>query len=131
MFIIPTAKRLVIGAVAVGALSFGTAGMAGAATVPGSQAISHFNCANATKVLTRIDNGEARIASGLPKLTAAQAKASKAGHTKLANGLAKRITRLESSKFHTRLTKAAAAIEAKCNVTAPSSASTPSTATTA
>jgi hypothetical protein len=131
MLIIPTAKKLVIGAVAVGALSFGTAGMAGAATVPGAKAISHFNCANATKVLTRIDNGEARIAAGLPKLTAAQAKASKAGHTKLANRLAKRITRLESSKFHTRLTKATAAIEAKCNVTAPSTASTPSAAATA
>jgi|ERR1022692_5073365 uncharacterized protein HemY len=131
MFIIPTAKKLVIGAVAVGALSFGTAGMAGAATVPGTQAISHFNCANATKMLTRIDKGEARIAAGLPKLTAAQAQASKAGDTKLANRLAKRITRLESSKFHTRLTKASAAIEAKCNVTAPSTATTSNAAATA
>jgi uncharacterized protein HemY len=131
MFVIPTAKKLVIGAVAVGALSFGAAGMAGAATVPGTQALSHFNCANATKVLTRIDKGEARIAAGLPKLTAAQAKASKAGDSKLADRLAKRITRLESSKFHTRLTKASAAIEAKCNVTAPSTASTPNPAATA
>ena len=81
MFIIPTAKKLVIGAVAVGALSFGTAGMAGAATVPGPK--GHHQPLQLrqrhTKVLTRIDNGEARIAAGLPKLTAAQAKASKGG----------------------------------------------------
>jgi hypothetical protein len=132
MFVIPTAKKLVIGAVAVGALSLGTAGMAGASTpATGTQAISRFNCANATKVLTRIDNGEARIAAGLPKLTAAQAAASKAGETRRADRLARRITRLESSTFHTRLTRAAAAIEAKCNVAAPSAASTPSAAATA
>jgi hypothetical protein len=130
MFVIPIAKKMVIGAVAVGALSLGTAGLAGAATVPATKAISDFNCANATKVLTRIDKGEARIAAGLPKLTAAQAKASKAGHTRVADRLAKRITRLESSTFHTRLTKATAAIEAKCNVTAPSTASTPNAAAT-
>ena len=51
MFVIPIAKKMVIGAVAVGALSLGTAGLAGAATVPATKAISHFNCANATKVL--------------------------------------------------------------------------------
>jgi hypothetical protein len=129
MFVIPTAKKLVIGAVAVGALSLGLSGMAGAATpAAGAQAISHFNCANATKVLTRIDRGEAHIAAGLPKLTAAQAAASKAGHTTRANRLAKRIARLESSTFHARLTRAAAAIEAKCNVTAPSTASPSTTA---
>jgi hypothetical protein len=132
MFVIPTAKKLVIGAVAVGALSLGTAGMAGAATpAAGTQAISHFNCANATKALTRITTGEAHIAAGLPKLTAAQAAASKAGDTRRANRLAKRIARLESSRFHARLTRAAAAIEAKCNVTGPSPASAPTTAATA
>jgi uncharacterized protein HemY len=122
MLVIPTVKKLVIGAVAVGALSLGTAGLAAAAPVPGATAISHFNCARATKVLTRIDKGEARIAAGLPKLTAAQEAASKAGHTKRADRLAKRIARLESSKFHARLTRATAAIEAKCHVTAPSTA---------
>jgi uncharacterized protein HemY len=111
--------------------------MAGAATsaagtpAAGTQAISHFDCANATKALTRIDKGEARIAAGLPTLTAAQAASSKAGDTRRANRLAKRIARLESSTFHARLTRAAAAIEAKCNVTAPSTASTPTTVATA
>ena len=64
---------------AVGALSLGTAGFAAASPrVRRATAISHFNCARATKVLTRIDKGEARIAAGLPKLTAAQEAASKA-----------------------------------------------------
>jgi hypothetical protein len=135
---IPVAKRLVIGAVAVGTLSLGTAGIAGAATssaatpaVPSK--ISQFNCARATKVLTRIEKGEGRITAGLPRLTAAEAKATKAGHAKRADRLKKRIARLEGSKFKTRLTAASAAIEAKCHVPAPSPTSTtpaPSTSST-
>ena len=114
---IPTAKRVVVGAVAVGALSLGAAGMAGATPAK----LARFNCANATKVLDRIQTGEAHIAAGLPKLTAAQAQAAAAGHTKRADRLQKRITRLESATFKSRLDKAASAIEAKCNVAAPGS----------
>jgi hypothetical protein len=121
---IPAAKRILIGAVAVGALSFGTAGAAGAASSPTVPAVgSHFNCANATKVLTRIEKGEARIAAGLPKLTAAQAKAQQAGNTRRADRLKKRIDRFESAAFKARLAKASAAIEAKCHVSAPATTS--------
>ena len=129
--VIPTAKKMIVGVVAVGALSLGAAGMAGAATpatsgssTPAATRLAKFNCDNATKVLDRIQKGEASIAAGLPKLTAAQSKAAAAGNTKRADRLQRRITRLESAAFKTRLDKAAAAIEAKCNVAAPGS-STP------
>ena len=119
MLVIPTVKKLVIGAVAVGALSLGTAGLAAAAPVPGATAISHFNCARATKVLTRIQKDEARIAAKLPGLTAREARAEKAGRTKRAAHLKKLITRFESPKVSARLHKASAEIEAKCHVSAP------------
>jgi hypothetical protein len=118
---ITTAKRIAVGMVAVGVLSLGSAGIAGAdsttASTPATSA--SFNCANATKALTRIQTVEGKIASGLPKLTAREAKLTQAGHTKPAARLQKRITRLESSTFKARLDKASAAIEAKCNVAAP------------
>ena len=130
--LVPATKKLVVGAVAVGALALGTAGVVGAATTttPAPRAAATFNCARADRVLTRIQKGEARITAGLPKLTAAEAKANAAGRTKLAAGLQKRITRLESSQFTARLDRLSAAIEAKCPSSAPSSASTSSTPAT-
>jgi hypothetical protein len=122
---IPTAKKLIVGVVAVGALTVGAAGMAGAATTgTASGTPAHtFNCANAPKVLARIQKVEGDIANGLPKLTAAQAKASAAGKTKVAARLQKRITRLESSTFKARLDKLTSAIDAKCNVSTPGATS--------
>jgi hypothetical protein len=121
--IIPTAKKLIVGVVAVGALSVGAAGVAGAATTgsasPTPARVAHFNCANAPKVLAKIQKVEGDIANGLPKLTAAQAKAAAAGKTKVADRLQKRITHLESATFKTRLDKATSAIDAKCNVATP------------
>ena len=130
--LVPATKKLVVGAVAVGALALGTAGVAGAATTttPAPRAAATFNCARADRVLTRIHNGDASITAGLPKLTAAEAKANAAGRTKLAAGLQKRITRLESSQFTARLDRLSAAIEAKCPSSAPSSPSTSSTPAT-
>jgi hypothetical protein len=125
MNIIPAAKKAIVGVVAVGALSLGAAGVAGAATAgtatptPATR-LANFNCANATKVLDRIQKVEGDIAAGLPKLTAAQAKAAAAGHTRLADRLERRITQLKSATFTNRLDKVASAIEAKCNVPAPS-----------
>jgi hypothetical protein len=126
---ITTAKRVVVGVIAVGALSLGSAGIAGAnsatASTPASIAASsaaNFNCANATKALDKIQSGEAKIAAGLPKLTAWESKLTLAGRTKLAARLQKRITRLESPTFKARLDKASTAIEAKCNVAAPAAA---------
>jgi hypothetical protein len=120
--VIPTAKKVIVGVVAVGALSVGAAGIAGAATTgtsnPTPARVHTFNCANATKVLARIQKVEGDIANGLPKLTAAQAKAAAAGKTTVAARLQKRITRLESSTFKARLDKATSAIDAKCNVSA-------------
>ncbi|MGP8006752.1 MAG: hypothetical protein ACLP2J_06950 [Acidimicrobiales bacterium] len=108
----------VTGTVAVGVLSLGAAASAGAATTVPAVG-SHFNCANADKVLTRIQAGEAKIAAGLPKLTAAEAKATAAGHTKQAAAIQKRITRLESASFKARLVSATQKIEAKCPGSAP------------
>jgi hypothetical protein len=122
--IIPAAKRVVVGAVAVGALSLGAAGIAGAATTGSAPTAGKaFNCANATKVLGRIQTRESDIAAGLPKLTAAQAKAAQSGNTELAARLQKKITKLESPKFKARLDRISKRIETKCQVAAPSSSS--------
>jgi len=123
--IIPAAKKLAIGVVAVGALSLGTAGVAGAAASPVAvpKVGAHFNCARATKVLTRIQKVESRITAGLPKLNAAEERATKNGKTARAARLEKRITRLESPQLQARLNKASTAIEAKCHVPAPTVAS--------
>lgn len=119
-------------AVTAGALSFGAVSLVGAspaqaaaaakAKTPNAQAPKvgkNFNCANATKVLTRIQKGEAQIAAGLPKLTAAEAKAKADGNTTRATRIQARITHLESATFKARLDKASQLIEAKCHVAAP------------
>jgi hypothetical protein len=117
--VVPAAKKLVVGAVVVGALSMGAAGTAGAVTLRVPKAGAHFSCARADKVLVRIQKGEAHIAAGLPRLTAAEAKAKQAGDTKRADRIQRRITRFERPAYKARLDRAAAAIEAKCHVPAP------------
>jgi hypothetical protein len=118
--LVSTAKKALVGVVAVGALSMGSAGIAGAATTTTAPtSVAHFNCARAGKVLARIEKGEAHIAAGLPRLTAAEAKAKANGNTARAARIEKRIARLESSTFKARLTRVSAAIEAKCHVSAP------------
>ena len=117
--------KIVLSAAAVGALSIGAAGIAGAAT-PAQASVrapvvgKNFNCANAQKVLTRIEQGESQIAAGLPKLTAAQQKAQQAGKIQRAARLQKKITRLESPTFKARLARVSQKIESKCQVAAPS-----------
>jgi hypothetical protein len=116
-------KSLLVGAMAVGALTFGTAGIAGAATSSTTATpvvLPKFNCANADKALTRITKAESRISAGLPKLSAAEAKATAAGKTVRAARIERRIKRFESTSFVDRLHRRAAAIEAKCDVPAPS-----------
>jgi len=118
-------KKLAVGAVVAGSLTLGMAGTAFASTPTSSPsttpaAATQFNCANATKALTRIQKVEGRINAGLPKLTAAQQKAADAGHTKRADRLQKRITRLESTAFKQRLQTRSQKIESTCNVSAPS-----------
>jgi hypothetical protein len=123
-------KKIVITtalAVAAGTLSFGAVGGASASAAPNATTPSaqvpkvgkNFNCANASKVLSRIQKVEARIAAGLPKLTAAEARAKANGNTKRATRIQKGITRFESATFKSRLDTASQKIEAKCNVPAP------------
>jgi hypothetical protein len=120
--------QVIVSTVAVGALSLGGAGLAAAAspaapavsvTAPGTAKLSAFNCSNAGRALTRIDKAEARIAAGLPRLQAAENKAKAAGHSRRAARIHQAITRLEGSKVKNRLARRAAAIEAKCGVSAP------------
>jgi hypothetical protein len=130
-------KKLAVGAAVAGSLTLGLTGTAFASTPTTSPSASttapttapsastpapakQFNCANATKALTRIQKIEGQISAGLPKLTAAQQKASSNGHTKRADRLQKRITRLESATFKQRLQNRSQKIESKCNVSAPS-----------
>ncbi len=130
----PHVKAVAIGAVAAGVLALGLTGMASASpsvaptttahtlSVPRSLRhfdVGRFNCADATRVLTRIGKVEAHVAAGLPKLTAAQAQAGRNGHPARARRLERRIARLESATFGARLTRVSAAIEAKCRVSAP------------
>jgi hypothetical protein len=117
--------KLAVGSLVVGSLALGSAGTAFASTPTSSPpsstpAASQFNCANATKALTRIQKVESQINAGLPKLTAAQAKAASSGHTKRAARLQKRITRYESAAFKQRLQTRSQKIESLCNVSAPS-----------
>ena len=127
-------------AVAAGALSFGASAIADASPSSSAPTATHavanstaqatrvprvgqkFNCANADKVLARIQKGEARIAAGLPKLTAAQAKAQAAGHTRRAARLQKVITRAKSAAFAARLDRVSQKIETVCHVAAPGTA---------
>jgi hypothetical protein len=126
--------------VTAGALAFGASGIADASPAPSAPSATHaaakgtanatsvpkvgknFNCANADKVLARIQKGEARIAAGLPKLTAAQAKAQAAGNTRRAARLQKVITRAKSAAFAARLDRVSQKIETLCQVAAPGTA---------
>jgi len=133
---IPSIRKLLVATVATGALALGTAGVAGAsaptlaassnapaATAPhvtgGNGRLSHFSCARAGKALARIQKAEARVAAGLPKLHAAESKATAAGRTRRAARIQKVISRLGRPGEAARLQKLATAIEAKCNVSAP------------
>ena len=119
-------QKLAVGALVAGSLALGTAGMASASTPTNSPSAStpaaanQFNCANATKALTRIQKIEGRISAGLPNLTAAEQKASANGNTNRAARLQKRITRYESAAFKQRLQTRMQKIETTCNVSAPS-----------
>jgi hypothetical protein len=130
----PHLKGVAIGVVAAGVLAVGLAGIASASPSVAPTTATHalstprslrhfdvgrFNCADATKALTRIAKVEAHVAAGLPKLTAAQAQAIRNGHPVRARRLERRISRLQSATFGARLTRVSAAIEAKCRVSAP------------
>lgn len=134
-------RNLTVATLAVGTLAFGMSGVAGASAptltsssgapaaaahrAPGATGrLAHFSCSRAPKVLGRLQKIEARIAAGLPKLHAAEAKATASGNTRRAARIQKAITRLERPGAAARLQKFASAIEAKCKVSAPSTSPT-------
>jgi hypothetical protein len=133
--LITVTKRLAVCAVAVGALSLGGTGLAGAASTTSPTVKVTVTCARANKVMTRIGKAQARVEARLPKVTAAEAKAQKAGRTGIATHLQKLLARMEkriahikSAKVTARLQKAKSALAAKCP--APASGAAGSTTTT-
>ena len=110
-------QKAVAATVVCGAVALGTGGAAFAttSTTNGSGAATtarHFNCARAPKALARINKVEAAVAKRLPKLAAAESKASSAGHSKLASRIEKRINTLD--KVNSKAAALATKIEAKC-----------------
>ena len=140
-------KKLVVGAIAAGTVAAGAAGVAvasgsaspstatpvsavvaanpstGAVPATGAKHARTFTCAKAPTALQRIATVEARISAGLPKLHSAEQRATAAGNTTRAARIEKRITRLESPSFQTRLQRVTQRIEQSCHVSSPSTGS--------
>jgi hypothetical protein len=111
------AQKAVAATVVCGAVALGTGGAAFATTsatgVSGATTTArHFNCARAPKALARINKVEAAVTKRLPKLEAAESKASSADHSKFATHIENRINKLE--KVNSKATALATKIEAKC-----------------
>jgi hypothetical protein len=117
-------RSIIAGTAVAGALTVGVAGgIAGAATTGSGTSggtPSAAACARVPKVEARVHAWEGKIAQRLPKAEAREAKAKAAGHTKLANFIAKRVERVQAreAKVNARLSK----IEAKCGTASSSSA---------
>jgi hypothetical protein len=114
-------RKLIAVAAVSGSLAFGAAGVIGlsdtaGATVStptsGTPATHAARCAKAEILATRIHTRETKAATWLPKAQAREAKATAAGHTKVAARISDRITRVEKleAKGNTVLAK----IAAKC-----------------
>jgi len=111
-----------------GTLALGITGVAGAAapasatptststsaptSTPTSPATQATRCAKAQKLAVRIHTAETKATAWVPKAQAREAKATAAGHTKLAARIARRIARVQ--KRETRGTALLAKISAKC-----------------
>jgi hypothetical protein len=109
-------RKLIAVAAVSGSLALGVAGVAGAATpstpTPASTANHATLCVKAEKLATRIQAREARAAAWVPKAQAREAKATAAGHTKVATRIGNRIARVQ--KLETRGNTVLAKITAKC-----------------
>ena len=110
-------RTVIAGAAITGALTFGAAGLAGAATTttngtanPGVTKAGL--CAKAEARVPTIQAREAKAAAWVPKAQAREAKATAAGHTKLATRIGDRITRVQ--KLEARGEKVLSTIAAKC-----------------
>jgi len=94
-------RKLIAGTAVAGALTLGLAGMAGAATGTSGGTNTAINpsttvCSLLPQLQARAQKVEARLAADLPKAQAREAKAKAAGHTKLADAIANRITRIQN-----------------------------------
>jgi hypothetical protein len=114
-------KKLAVAMVVSGVLALGSVGVAVAAPASGSgsggtsgtpNVHRHINCANAPRILARIDKVEGRITARLAKLGTAEHWATQHNHQKLAQRVQSRIDKLGGrlTKAHTLANK----IEAAC-----------------
>jgi len=118
-------RKIIAGTAVAGALTFGMAGMAGAATTntptPASGTPSATLCAKAATVEAKIQKWESNVATRLPKAEARETKAKAAGHTKVATFIANRIAKVQARE--TKLNALLAKIQAKCGTTPASGTS--------
>jgi outer membrane murein-binding lipoprotein Lpp len=116
-------RKLIAVAAVSGSLALGVAGGARGNTHPtptAPPAATHAaRCVKAEKVATRIQTLETKAAAWVPKAQARQAKATAAGHTKLAARIGDRITRVQ--KREAKGTALLAKIAAKCGTTTSAS----------
>jgi hypothetical protein len=109
-------RTVIAGAAVAGALTFGAAGIAGASTpTTGSTGTpSAAVCAKLPALQAKVQKVEAKVSNWVPKAEARETKAKAAGHTKLADAIAKRITWVQNreSRVNARLAKAQAACSA-------------------
>jgi hypothetical protein len=107
-------RKIIAGTAVAGALTLGLAGAAGAAAgTTGSTGAgtiitpSTTVCSLLPQIKTHVQNVEARLAADLPKAQAREAAAKAAGHTKLADAIANRITKVQDreNKVNARLAK--------------------------
>jgi hypothetical protein len=105
-------RKLIAVAAVSGSLALGVVGVAGAATPASTGTPTAAQCATAEKVATGIQTLESAAATWVPQAQAREAKATTAGHTKLAARIGKRIARVQ--KLETRGTTLLGKISAKC-----------------
>ena len=106
-------RTVIAGAAVAGALTFGAAGIAGAST-PATGTPTAAQCAKLPALQAKVQKVEAKVSTWVPQAEARETKAKDAGHTTLADAIAKRITRVQNreSKVNARLAKAQAACSA-------------------
>jgi hypothetical protein len=119
-------RKIVAAAAIGGTLSFGGATAASAAP---SSSTTQFNCANAPKALARLNSWESKAQTFVTKATAREAKASSAGHTKAANFIKHRISKVE--RREARRNSLIQSIETACSGATASPTSPTSPASTA
>jgi outer membrane murein-binding lipoprotein Lpp len=115
-------KKILATAVLSGALTFGVAGVAGAASTTTG---TYPSCAKAPKALAHIDKLEAKGNTWLAKAAQRETAANQAGRTKAAARIERRIQRVE--KLEAKGARLSSKIEAACpGATAATSTAPPS-----